>query len=158
MNKILVAYFSASGQTMRLAKTIAEVSGGDIYEITPTQKYTSLDLDWHDSNSRSSVEMRKPDSRPSISNLKPNLDGYDSVFIGFPIWWYEAPRIIQTFLESFEWSGKNIVVFATSGGSGLGQSVEILKKSCNANFKDAKVLSSSTNSASIKKWLESLGI
>ncbi|QQF52510.1 flavodoxin [Campylobacter fetus subsp. venerealis] len=158
MNKILVAYFSASGQTAKLAKTIADAAGGELFEIVPAQIYTPSDLNWHDSNSRSSLEMKDARSRPAIANLKPNLDAYDTIYVGFPIWWYEAPRIIQTFLQSYEWRGKNIVIFATSEGSGLGQSVEILKKYCNADFKDAKVLSSNTNVANIKKWLESLGI
>lgn len=152
-----MAYFSASGQTQRLAKTIAQVVLGELYEIVPAQIYTPADLNWHNANSRSSLEMNDPSSRPAITNLKPNLDGYDTIFVGFPIWWYEAPRIIWTFLQSYDFSDKEIVVFATSGGSGLGQTAQILQSICDANFKDAKVLSPSTSASSIKKWLEGLG-
>lgn len=142
MNKILVAYFSASGQTARLAKTIADAAGGELFEIVPAQIYTPNDLNWHDSNSRSSLEMKDASSRPAIANLKPNLDAYDTVYVGFPIWWYEAPRIIQTFLQSYDFSAKSVVLFATSGGSGMGQTQNILAQICKANFKSTGVMSS----------------
>ena len=120
MRKILVAYFSASGETARLAKTLAGVIGGDLFEIRPQTAYTAADLDWNNAKSRSSVEMNDPKSRPAMAE-PPRLAGYDTVFVGFPIWWYQAPRIIQTFLESADFSGKTVIPFATSGGSGMGK-------------------------------------
>ena len=119
MSKILVAYFSASGETARLAKTLAGVTGGDLFEIRPQTAYTAADLDWNNAKSRSSVEMNDPKSRPAMAET-PWLAGYDTVFVGFPIWWYQAPRIIETFLESYDFSGKTVIPFATSGGSGMG--------------------------------------
>lgn len=116
MSKILVAYFSASGETARLAKTLAGVIGGDLFEIRPQTAYTAADLDWNNAKSRSSVEMNDPKSRPAMAET-PRLAGYDTVFVGFPIWWYQAPRIIQTFLESADFSGKTVIPFATSTSS-----------------------------------------
>lgn len=116
MSKILVAYFSASGETACLAKTLAGAIGGDLFEIRPQTAYTAADLDWNNAKSRSSVEMNDPKSRPAMAET-PRLAGYDTVFVGFPIWWYQAPRIIQTFLESADFSGKTVIPFATSGGS-----------------------------------------
>ena len=113
MSKILIAYFSASGETEKLAQTIAQVTGGDLYKIQPAQPYTSADLNWNDANSRSSKEMKNPDSRPAIADSVSNMDEYDTVFVGFPIWWYVAPTIIDTFLESYDFSGKKIVLFNT---------------------------------------------
>ena len=128
MRKKLVAYFSASGVTKSVAERIAKVANADLFEIKPTTPYTNADLDWRDKTSRSSVEMSNPDSRPKIANKLDNMADYDTVLIGFPIWWYVAPTIIDTFVESYDLSGKTIVPFATSGGSGMGKTVDVLSK------------------------------
>ena len=120
MSKILVAYFSASGVTARAAREIAEAVGGDLFEIRPAEPYTAADLNWMDKRSRSSVEMNDPASRPALAEPAPELSGYDTVFLGFPIWWYVEPRIVDTFLESGDFTGKTLLPFATSGGSGIG--------------------------------------
>ena len=120
MKKALVAYFSASGVTAKAAETLAQAVNADLYEIQPEKPYTRADLDWTNRQSRSSVEMRDPDSRPAFFKRPLDLEAYDVVFVGFPIWWYVAPTIINTFLESYDFSGKTIVPFATSGGSGMG--------------------------------------
>ena len=159
MSNILVAYFSASGETARLAKTIAEVTGGDLHEIRPAVPYTSADLNWNNSKSRSSLEMNDPTSRPAIGNRVEHMDGYDTVYLGFPIWWYVAPTIINTFLESYDFSGKTVIPFATSGGSGLGRTVEILKACApSANWLPGKRMSSRERPASVKSWVEGLGL
>ena len=160
MKKVLVAYFSASGNTAKLADRIAEATGGDLYEIKPQQPYTSADLNWNDSGSRSSIEMKNPASRPAIANRVENMAQYDTVFVGFPIWWYVAPTIINTFLESYDFSGKTGIPFATSGGSGMGKTESILKKCCSAEtkWKTGKKMSSRESSASVASWLKSLNI
>lgn len=159
MSKILVAYFSASGETAKLAKTVAEVTGGDLFEIQPEVAYTSADLNWNDKRSRSSVEMNDESSRPAIASHVGNMEQYDTVFVGFPIWWYQAPRIIETFLESYDFSGKTVIPFATSGSSGMGKTAEILKVSCPGAVVDpGKRLSSRESAASVRKWVESLRI
>lgn len=141
MSKKLAAYFSASGVTKRYAEKIAKVSGADLFEIKPSVPYTNADLNWQNSQSRSSVEMKNPDSRPEIAEKLPNMDEYDTVFVGFPIWWYVAPTIINTFLESYDFSGKTVIPFATSGGSGMGKTAEVLRKVCPAaDIKDGKVI------------------
>ena len=119
MNKVLTAYFSASGVTARVAREISEAVGADLYEIAPKEPYTESDLDWRDENSRSSVEMKDPACRPEIAVPVKDMDTYDTVFLGFPIWWYVEPRIVDTFLESYDFSGKKVIPFATSGGSGI---------------------------------------
>ena len=121
-NKVLVAVFSASGVTKRVGHEIARISGGDFFEIVPAEKYTNADLNYMNSRSRSSVEMNDPSARPEIANKVSDMDSYDNVIIGFPIWWGVAPRIIETFLESYDFSGKTIIPFCTSGGSGIGMS------------------------------------
>ena len=121
MSRKLVAYFSASGVTAKVAETLAEAIGADIYEIEPAVPYSKADLDWTNQKSRSSVEMSDPTSRPAIAGKRDNMDDYDTVFVGFPIWWYVAPTIINTFLESYDLTGKTIIPFATSGGSGMGE-------------------------------------
>ena len=158
MSKILVAYFSASGETARLAKTLAGVIGGDLFEIRPQTAYTAADLDWNNAKSRSSVEMNDPKSRPAMAET-PRLAGYDMVFVGFPIWWYQAPRIIETFLESYDFSGKTVIPFATSGGSGMGGE-DVLRSACSKGTKwlPGKRLSSRESMASVQKWVESLGL
>ena len=124
MSKALVAYFSASGVTSKVAKNLASAIGADIFEIKPVQKYSKADLNWMDKRSRSSVEMNDRSSRPAIAERVNQMSDYDVVFIGFPIWWYREPSIIDTFMETYDFSGKTIVPFATSGGSGLGDSAE----------------------------------
>ena len=128
MSKKLVAYFSASGTTKEAAERLAKAAGADLFEIKPTIPYTSADLNWMDKKSRSSVEMNDPDSRPEIAETMPNMADYNTVFIGFPIWWYVAPHIIHTFLESYDFSGKTLVPFATSGGSGRRETNNKLKE------------------------------
>ena len=141
MHKILVAYFSASGVTKGVAQRLAKVAGADLFEIRPAVPYTQADLNWTDKKSRSSVEMNDPLSRPEIAEMLPNMADYDTVFVGYPIWWYVAPHIINTFVESYDLSGKTLVAFATSGGSGIGKTVEELKKLYpDANWKDGKLL------------------
>ena len=125
--KTLVAYFSATSTTARAARQIAEKNGGELFEIVPAQEYTNADLDWNDKQSRSSIEMNDPQSRPELKEKKDNMDDYDVVYIGYPIWWGAAPRIINTFIESHDLKGKRIIPFATSGGSGIERSVEELK-------------------------------
>ncbi len=129
MGKILVAYFSASGKTKRLAEKLAEEVKGDIYEIKPKVPYTKEDLNWMNKNSRSSLEMKDKSFRPAVMDNNANIQDYDEVLLGFPIWWYVAPTIINTFLESYDFSGKKIVLFATSGGSGFGNTLRELKVS-----------------------------
>lgn len=158
MSRILVTYFSAGGQTARLARTIAQAAGADLYEIRPAQPYTAADLNWHDPASRSSIEMKDAACRPPLAGDAPDMAGYDAVFVGFPIWWYQAPRIIETFLASADFSGKRVVPFATSGGSGMGRTQEILQKSCptQAVFLPGRRLSSTANLGAIRNWLNTL--
>ena len=129
MSKTLVAYFSATGTTKAVAEGLARVAGADLFEIEPEVPYARADLDWNNDNSRTSVEMRDPASRPAIKEADPQLADYDLVFLGFPIWWYTAPTLIKTFLEKHDFSGKTIVLFATSGTSGFGKTAESLKES-----------------------------
>ena len=135
MSKVLVSYSSASGVTKRVAEKIAKAINGDLFEIEPTQKYTSEDLDWTNKQSRSSIEMNNKSSRPQIVNKVPNIVDYDTVILGFPVWWYTAPTIINTFIEENNLEGKNIYVFVTSGGSGSEGSFRDLKNTYkNLNF------------------------
>jgi len=139
--KKLVAYFSASGTTKKTAERLAAAVGADLFEIKPAVPYTHADLDWTNSKSRSTVEMKNPESRPEIASHCENMDEYDTVYIGFPIWWYVAPTIINTFIESYDLSGKTIIPFATSGGSGMGKTVDVLKKLCpNAVWKKGGIV------------------
>ncbi len=133
--KKLVAYFSASGTTKKVANDLADVLVADKFEIVPAKAYTSADLNWMDKKSRSSVEMDDPSSRPEVKSRLENMDEYDVVFLGFPIWWYTAPRIINTFLEAYDFAGKTIVLFATSGSSGLGNTAKDLQNSCDKTTK-----------------------
>ena len=180
MSKTLVAYFSASGVTARLAETLAQVTGGDLHEILPAEPYSSADLDWTNKKSRSSVEMNDPSCRPAIGNQVEDMEQYDTVFVGFPIWWYVAPAIINTFLESYDFSGKTVVPFATSGGSGFGETAAALKKSLSpdAALVEGKLLDTerilkgccsrdtrwkpgrrfgSVKAADLKAWVDGLG-
>lgn len=131
----LVAYFSCTGTTKNVAEILADVAGADLYEIKPEVPYTDADLNWMDKKSRSSMEMKDPSSRPAIAGKVSNMMEYEVVFLGFPIWWYTAPNIINTFLESYDFSGKTIIPFATSGGSGFGKTMEKLKNSVSPEAK-----------------------
>lgn len=155
-NRILVAYFSASGTTARAAKAIAQAVGGDLYEIRPAVPYTAADLDWTNKKSRSSVEMNDPACRPAIAAPVENMDQYDTVFLGFPIWWYVEPRIVDTFLESHALAGKRVIPFATSGGSGIEKAERSLKSHCpQANWKKGKLLNHMDAAAWTKSVLNS---
>ena len=159
MKNALVAYFSASGQTAKLAKTLAGVTGGDLFEIAPETAYTAADLDWMDKKSRSTIEMKDPKSRPAIAGKVADMTQYDTVFVGFPIWWYQAPRIIETFLESYDFSGKTVIPFATSGGSGMGKTNEKLAPSCpGAKLLHGKVFNSYSSKADLSAWVEALSL
>ena len=139
--KVLIAYFSASGVTARVAKTMADAVGADLYEICPEQPYTSADLNWMDKKSRSTVEMNDPACRPAIAGEVQNMDQYDTVLVGFPVWWYVEPRIVDTFLESYDLSGKTLIPFATSGGSGIGRAEKSLQEHCpKGNWKRGQLL------------------
>lgn len=142
MSKKLVAYFSASGVTARAAKALAELADADLFEIKPKVPYTPADLDWRDKSSRSSVEMADKSYRPELAETPANIAEYDTVYLGFPIWWYVAPTIVNTFLESCDMRGKEIILFATSGGSRFGNTLSELKPSCEgAVLRETKVLS-----------------
>ncbi|OUO91625.1 flavodoxin [Cloacibacillus sp. An23] len=139
--KKLVAYFSASGVTREAARRVAQAAGADLFEIKPVEPYSHADLDWTNKKSRSTLEMNDPASRPATAEKLPNMDEYGVVYLGFPIWWYVAPRIIETFLDSYDFTGKTIVPFATSGGSGMGRTVEVLKQRApRAEWKAGKML------------------
>ena len=154
--KILVAYFSATGTTERVAGEIAEATGGQLYEIVPEKGYTSADLNWNDDRSRSSLEMNNPQSRPALGGSPVDVAAYGVVFIGYPIWWDQAPRIVNTFIESHELKGKTVIPFATSGGSGISNSVEVLRSAYpGLNIQDGKLLNGAS-SASIRSWLDTL--
>lgn len=159
MSRILVAYFSASGVTAKVAENLAETIGADIFCMEPEIPYTKSDLDWTNKESRSSIEMNDPASRPSIKDKRDNMGDYDTVFVGFPIWWYVAPTIINTFLESYDFTGKTIVPFATSGGSGMGKTNEKLLPSCpGARLVEGKVLNGKASKAELSDWVDSLQI
>ena len=130
MSRILVAYFSASGVTARAAREIADAVGADLYEIRPAEPYSQADLNWMDKKSRSTIEMNDPACRPAIAGAVENMERYDTVFVGFPVWWYVEPRIVDTFLERYDFSGKTLIPFATSGGSGIGKAEESLREHC----------------------------
>lgn len=154
MNKTLVVYFSASGTTRKIAEMIAEVGDFSLYEITPKELYTSDDLNWMNKKSRSSVEMSNKKIRPEITDT--HIKEYDTIILGFPIWWYVAPTIVNTFLEKYDFSGKKIVLFATSGGSGFGNTVKELKPSApGAEIVEGKLLNRA-NKQEIEKWVKSL--
>ena len=158
MSKKLVAYFSASGVTKAVAERLAEAAGADLYEIRPKVPYTSADLDWNDSTSRSSVEMRDKAFRPEIADKDAKAGDYDVIFLGFPVWWYVAPTIVNTFLEAYDLSGKTIILFATSGGSGFGKTVEGLKGSApGATIREGKLLNGRPSVAELKKWVDGFG-
>lgn len=156
--RTLVAYFSCSGVTERVAETIAETVGADLYRIQPEVPYSKADLDWTDKKSRSTIEMQDSSSRPAITGLVDHMEKYQVVFIGFPIWWYVAPTIVQTFLESYDLKGKTIVPFCTSGGSQPGRTDEVLHKSCPDTVKwcSCRRLNGNVTKEEIRTWVESL--
>ena len=161
MGKTLVAYFSASGVTeklaKKLAKKLAEAIGADLYEIKPEQIYTKADLNWMDKKSRSSVEMNDRDSRPSIATKVENMEQYEAVFVGFPVWWYREPSIIDTFMEAYDFSGKKVIPFCTSGGSGIGDSAKNLQELApRAKVVEGKRFSAMTSEKQLKEWAKFL--
>lgn len=160
MSKTLVAYFSASGTTAARAKLLAQAAGADLYQIRPAVPYTMEDLNWQDKQSRSSIEMSNKNSRPELADKDADISAYDTIFVGFPIWWYIAPTIINTFLESYDFSGKKIVLFATSGGSGFGETVNNLRGSVSesAVIREAFVLNGTQTVESITEWLRERGL
>jgi len=160
MAKKLVAYFSASGVTAKVADMLADAVGADIHEIRPKNPYTKADLNWMNKKSRSSIEMNDKTTRPEIVESNIQIDDYDVIFLGFPIWWYVAPTIINTFLEKYDFSRKKIILFATSGGSKFGKTVEELKVSVSADTEiiEGKLLNGRQSIASIKAWTDTLNV
>ncbi len=158
MGKTLVAYFSAGGTTARVAKELAQAAGADLYEIKPAVPYTKDDLNWNDKSSRSSVEMSDKSVRPAIADSDAEISQYDTIFVGFPIWWYVAPTIVNSFLESYDFSGKKIILFATSGGSGFGKTAAGLKVSVAADtvIVEGKLLNGANSADSLRKWVETI--
>ncbi len=155
----LVAYFSATGTTARAAKALAKAADADLYEIKPAIPYTRADLNWMDKGSRSSVEMNDKHSRPALAHMDAPIAGHDVIFLGFPIWWYTAPTIINTFLERYDFSGKTIVLFATSGGSGLGKSAAGLRPSApGARIVDGRLLNGRLAENELKSWIEKMNL
>lgn len=159
MGSVLVAYFSASGTTERAAKKLAEAIRADVFEIAPDKPYTAADLNWNDNTSRSSVEMNDDACRPAISGKVDNMDAYSTVFIGFPIWWYVEPRIIDTFLEAYSFEGKTIVPFATSGGSGLGEAPRRMQGIAKGSLvKPGKLLNGHQSVDALRAWVQDMGL
>ena len=153
MSKTLVAYFSASGVTARVAKEVADAAGADLYEIRPAQPYSPGDLDWMDKKSRSTLEMNDPACRPAIEGQVNGMEQYDTILIGFPIWWYVEPRIVDTFLDSYDFSGKTLIPFTTSGGSGISKAQKSLQEHCPAaNWKQGQLL----NGSSAAGWAKNI--
>lgn len=153
---VLVAYFSATGTTKRVAENLAKATGGDLYEIKPVKAYTNADLNWHNNNSRTSVEMNDPKSRPEIVTGDLAIENYDTIYLGFPIWWGTAPKVVHTFLEKYDFSGKKIIIFATSGSSGLGNTTNTLKQSVSktAAIIEGDVLNSNPSIENLKQWVK----
>ena len=159
MSKALVAYFSASGVTAKVAAKLAAAAGADLFEIVPEVPYTKADLNWMSKKSRSSVEMNDPACRPAIASKVEDMGAYDVVFVGFPIWWYTAPAIIRTFMESYDFAGKKVILFATSGGSGFGKAVEQLKACApKAEIREGKILNGNPSAKELADWVSGLGV
>lgn len=156
--KSLVAYFSCSGVTAKLAQALASAADADLYEIKPDVPYTEADLDWTNKKSRSTLEMNDSSSRPTIGSQKADINKYDIIYVGFPIWWYTAPTIINTFLESYDFSGKTVIPFATSGGSGLGDIEKKLSPSCSSDtkWKQGKIFNGRPDREKLSAWIDSL--
>ncbi len=158
-HKVLVAYFSATGTTKGVAEHIANGLNADIYEIVPEDPYTDADLNYNDNNSRTTIEMNDPNARPEISGSVENMEQYDIIFVGYPIWWGEAPRIVSTFMESYDFSGKTIVPFCTSGGSGIGSSASNLERlTSGATWLDGRRLNGSDSQDTVMEWVNSLDL
>ncbi len=158
-SKVLVAYFSATGTTKGVAEIIAENMGADIYEIVPQEPYTDADLDWHDDKSRSTIEMNDSSSRPEIDGAVENMEQYDIVFIGYPIWWGEAPRIVSTFMESYSFEGKTVIPFCTSSSSGLGSSGKNLEELTDgAQWMEGMRFVGGVSEADVQAWIEELDL
>ena len=156
-HKILVAYFSATGVTARAAQKVAEATGGEVYAITPAKPYTNADLDWNDKQSRSSVEMNDQKARPALGGKRLDVSEYDVVFIGYPIWWDQAPRVINTFIESHDLKGKAVIPFATSGGSTISGSAATLKRTYPAlEWKEGRLLNRADENT-VRTWIDILG-
>ena len=160
MSRKLVAYFSASGVTAKAAELLADAAGADVYQIEPAVEYTQADLNWMDKTSRSSVEMNNKKLRPAMVDTDAKIEEYDTIFLGFPIWWYVAPTIVNTFLEKYDFSGKKIILFATSGGSGFGKTVEELEVSVSGDAQviEGKLLNGAQTLESVSAWVRSLKI
>lgn len=160
MNRYLVTYFSASGLTGKVAKQLAEAVEADVYEIKPEIEYTSADLNWMDKKSRSTLEMQNPTARPGLADKNADIENHDVIFVGFPIWWYRAPMIINSFLESYDFTGKTIVLFATSGGSQFGKTLENLEDSVKGSAKimEGKILNGSYTVEELSTWVKNLNL
>ena len=159
MEKTLVAYFSASGVTQKAASALASAVGAELYQIKPAVPYTNADLDWRDRRSRSSVEMENKNFRPPLADTDANIETYDVIYLGYPIWWYVAPTIVNTFLESYDFTGKTIVPFATSGGSGIEKSIAELKSSApGAKILEGRLLNGHLSKQDLKAWVDGLEI
>lgn len=159
MNKLLVAYFSATGTTERAAKSLAKAAGADLYRITPAVPYSSRDLNWNNSSSRSSVEMGDDSSRPALAQAVPDLSSYDAVFVGFPIWWYMEPRIVDTFLEACDLGGKTVVPFATSGSSGISRAASRMRGLVpQARVLDGRMMNDRPSASELEAWIRGLGL
>ncbi len=156
MSKTLVTFFSASGTTRRTAEKLARAINSDLYEIKPAVPYTSADLNWMDKHSRSSLEMNDPSSRPELAEKSTDLTAYDRIFLGFPIWWYTAPTIIRSFLENNDFSGKTLILFATSGGSGMGKTDAELASSCpGGRILKGRLLNGNPSEDELRQWADS---
>ena len=160
MRKKLVAYFSAGGVTAATAKALAQAAEADLYEIRPAVPYTRADLNWMDKNARSTLEMKDPSSRPALADLDAPVAEHDVIFVGFPIWWYVAPTIINTFLESYDFSGKTVILFATSGGSGFGKTLQALQGSVSSDteLREGKLLNGAPTEAALRAWVDALSL
>ena len=158
--KTLVAYFSAGGATKRIAEAVAKAAGADVFEIKPREPYTAADLDWQDKQSRSSLEMGDPTSRPALDHDLASVADYEMVILGFPIWWYTAPHIVETFLEGHDFAGKTMVVFCTSGSSGLGDTIPTLQRSVSfdTRWRPGKRFAANASDADVAAWVETLGV
>lgn len=160
MSKTLVTYFSATGVTAKAAEILSEAIGADLYEIRPEVPYTKADLDWMDENSRSTIEMKNKAFRPAIADKDAKVKEYDTIFVGFPIWWYVAPTIINTFLESYDFTGKKIIIFATSGGSGFGKTMEELEVSISSSAEliQGELMNGNQSFDKVNSWVKKLNI
>ena len=157
MSRKLIAYFSATGNTAKVAGNLSEAINADVFYIEPAVRYTDADLNWRNENSRSNVEMKDLSYRPEVALKRDNMDEYSTIFLGFPIWWYIAPTIVNTFLEDYDFTGKTIITFATSGGSGMGKTLEMLEPSCpGAKLIEGKIFRKDAAIKELAEWAETL--